>query len=153
VLDTIQTEDIISEVYHKALKNVKKFRWSTEGEVHSWIFQIAYTTIIDHARHEHEIESLEEITWEPSIVEEKWSTLDAKDKLSEVISYLETLTEKERSIVTMRIWDDMDYSEIAKVTGESESNLRKICSRTLAKIAANVSPLAFVSFILHHVWR
>ena len=69
------------------------------------------------------------------------------------MAYLETLGERERSIITMKIWDDMDYSEIAKITGESEANLRKITSRTLAKIAANVSPLAFITFILLHVWK
>ncbi|GAB0174553.1 MAG: sigma-70 family RNA polymerase sigma factor [Candidatus Altimarinota bacterium] len=153
VLDTIHTEDIISIVYEKALKGIKKFRGTSENELYSWLYQISYTSIIDYSRGSHDIESLEEVTWEPVYHEEKGNTLDNKEKLEEVLLYLKTLSEKERSIITMRIWDDMDYSEIAKITGDSEANLRKITSRTLAKIASNVSPLAFVSFILIHVWK
>ncbi len=153
VLDTLVTEDIISTVYHKALKNRKKFRWTTENEIYSWLLQISYTSIIDYNRWSHEIQSLEEILWEPSTIWDNGNTIDQKEKLDEILSYLETLTEKEKCIITMRIWDDMEYDEIARITGESEANIRKITSRTLAKIAANVSPLTFVSFLLTHVWK
>jgi RNA polymerase sigma-70 factor, ECF subfamily len=153
VLDTIHTEDILSHVYEKALKNITKFRWTTENELYSWLYQIAYTTIVDFSRKSHDVESLDELIWEPRYEEDKWKLFDHREKLDEVLSYLKTLSEKERNIITMRIWDDMEYSEIAKITGESESNLRKILSRTIAKIAANVSPLAFISLILIHVWK
>lgn len=153
VLDTIHTEDILSLVYEKALKHVTKFRGTTENELYSWLYQIAYTTIVDFSRKSHDVESLDELLWEPSYHEDKWNIFDHKGKLDEVLAYLETLGEKERSILTMRIWDDMDYSEIAKITWESEPNLRKILSRTLAKIAANVSPLAFITLLFIHVWK
>ncbi len=70
-LDTIHTEDIISLVYEKAFKNITKFRGTTENELYSWLYQIAYNSIIDHSRREHEVESLEDIIWEPSYSEEK----------------------------------------------------------------------------------
>lgn len=152
-LDTIHTEDIISLVYEKAFKGIKKFRGTTENEVYSWLYQIAYTTVIDHSRKHQDVDSIEELAWEPAHYEENGDLLDKKEKLREVIAYLETLPEKEKNIITMRVWDDMDYSQIAEITWESEVNLRKITSRTLAKIAANVTPLAFVSFILFHVWK
>ena len=153
LLDTIHTEDTISLVYEKAFKNITKFRGSTENELYSWLYQIAYNSIIDHQRSVHDVDSLEEILWEPWVHHDTGDIIDKKEKLEEVLEFLKTLTEKERNIITMRIWDDMEYSDIAKITWESETNLRKITSRTLAKIAANVSPLAFLSFIFFHVWK
>jgi RNA polymerase sigma-70 factor, ECF subfamily len=151
VLDTIQTEDIISTVYHKALRSIRKFRGTTAWEYYSWLFQIAYTTIVDASRSAHIIESLEDISWEPSYDEDRVDTLAKKEKLTEVLVYIKTLSQKEQAIITMRIWDDMSYEDIAHITGESPSTIRKITSRTLTKIAANVSALSFLTFILH-VW-
>ncbi len=151
-LDTTLTEDIISEVFTKSLKSIKKFRWTTEGEYYAWIFQIAYTTIIDSSRNEIGIDSLEEIEWEPRYEEEKGKNLDRKDKLAEVLEYMKTLTEKERTIITMRIWDDLSYEEIATITKESEINIRKILSRSLIKITSNISALSIILFLIQHVW-
>jgi DNA-directed RNA polymerase specialized sigma24 family protein len=67
------------------------------------------------------------------------------------MEYMKTLTEKERTIVTMRIWDDLSFEEITRITGESESNIRKILSRTLMKITSNITTLSILLFFLHHV--
>ncbi len=148
-LDTIRTEDIVSEVYAKCLKGIKKFRGTTEGEYYSWIYHICYTTIIDDMRGDIWVDSLEDITWEPAYSD--YQGIDARDKLAEVIEYMKTLSEKERSILTMRIWDDLSYAEIAAITLESESSLRKIISRTLIKISSNVSPLGLLIFLTFYV--
>lgn len=149
-LDTIQTEDIISEVYEKVMRSMTKFRGSTEWEYYSWIYHICYTTIIDYSRADIWVDSLEDISWEPYY--DASDDIDARDKLVEVLEYMKTLSEKERTILTMRIWDDLSYAEISLITGESEANIRKIVSRTLAKIASNVSALSLIIFLLSHVY-
>jgi RNA polymerase sigma-70 factor, ECF subfamily len=151
-LDTIKTEDIISEVYMKAMKHIRKFRGGTEGEYYAWIFQIAYTTIIDSSREDIGVDSLEEISWEPGYDTHAGQKLDQKEKLAEVVEYLKTLSEKERTIITMKIWDDLSYEEIATITGESLPNLRKIVSRTLLKITSNISLLTLILFFFSYVW-
>ncbi len=151
-LDTTVTEDIISEVFSKALKNIKKFRWESEGEYYAWIFQISYTTLIDFSRRVIGIDSLEEIEWEIWYEEGKGNVLDRKEKLKEVLQYMKTLTEKERTIITMRIWDDLSYEEIAKITQETEINIRKIVSRTLTKITSNVWALSIILLFITYVW-
>lgn len=95
------------------------------------------------------MDSLEDITWEPAYSD--YQGIDARDKLAEVIEYMKALSEKERSILTMRIWDDLSYAEIAAITLESESSLRKIISRTLIKISSNVSPLGLLIFLTFYV--
>ena len=151
-LDTVATEDLISDVYVKAMKSISRFRWESEWEWYSWILQIAYTTFIDSTRVPHDDTSLDEIQWEPSYTTDIDSDIDNRDTLHAVLGYIKTtLSERDKNIVMMRIWDDMSYEEISSITGESVSNSKKIVSRTLAKIAANVSVLSLLVFFSLHV--
>lgn len=77
--------------------------------------------------------------------------MDTSSKLSEVMGFLSTLSEKERTIFTMRIWDELSYQEISEITGESVSNAKKIVSRTMAKIAANITYIFIFSLFLSYV--
>lgn len=79
------------------------------------------------------------------------TSLDNKNTLERVLSYMDSLPERDRMILTLRIWDDLSYDEISQITGESLSNAKKIVSRTLEKIAANVSEILIFSFLLQHV--
>ena len=64
---------------------------------------------------------------------------------------MDTIPERDRMILTLRIWDDLSYDEISQITGESLSNAKKIVSRTLEKIAANVSEILIFSILLQYV--
>lgn len=67
------------------------------------------------------------------------------------MDFLQTLTERERTLVTMRIWDGLSYAEISEITGESVANAKKIVSRTMAKISANITYLFIFSLFLSYV--
>lgn len=78
--------------------------------------------------------------------------IDDRDKLREVLNYINTaLSERDKNIVMMRIWDDMSYEDISRITGESVSNSKKIVSRTLQKISANVTNFCLLALVLQHV--
>lgn len=49
-LDTAMTEDIVSEVFFKAMRKVHTLRATSDGEFFSWILRVAYTTMIDTIR-------------------------------------------------------------------------------------------------------
>lgn len=151
-LDTTHTEELISDVYTKAMKNISKLRWESEWEFYSWILQIAYTTFIDHSRVTHDDTSLDDVEWEPSYTTDMDGDIDNRDKLRAVLDYINTnLSERDKNIIMMRIWDDMSYEEISKITGESVSNSKKIVSRVLEKISANVSAFCLLALVLQHV--
>jgi len=42
--------------------------------------------------------------------------LDNKEKLREVFAYFDTLKEKHKQILLMRLWDDLSYKEISVLT-------------------------------------
>ena len=76
--------------------------------------------------------------------------MDNKSKLEEVLTYMGTLSDKEQTILRLRIWDELSYQEIADITGESVSNAKKIVSRSLAKISSNVEYLLFFTLALNY---
>ncbi len=143
------SEDIVAETYIKALKRISGFRGQHEGEFFSWIYRIAYTTLVDSTRQVHTHDSLNDVETWYSV--DEGQKIDTSSKLAEVMSFLGTLSEKERTILTMRIWDDLSYAEISEITGESVANAKKIVSRTMAKIAANVTYIFIFSLFLSYV--
>ena len=151
-LDTTTTESLISDVYTKAIRSVRNLRWESEWEFYAWILQIAYTVFIDSTRKMHDDASLNELVWEPSYKVDIDSDIDNHDTIRAVLDYMdEHLSERDKHIVMMRIWDNMSYEEISRITGESVSNSKKIVSRTLQKIAANISHFCLFAFLINYV--
>lgn len=151
VLDTSQTEDLISDIYMKAMRSIVKFRWDSEWEFFAWILQVSYTTLIDSTRKVSYTDSLDDITWEPWYTPDVDADIDTHDTLTRVLGYMDTLTSRDKDIVMMRIWDDLSYAQISDITWVSVANSKQIVSRTLQKIAANVQSFCLLSLFLSHV--
>lgn len=147
-LDTVLTEDIISDIYMKVLRNISTLRATSEWEFFSWILRIAYTTLIDTVRREKPTDSLEDMMHEPGYEKNHAADIDNQSKLEEVLNFMNTLSERDQLILSMRVWDELSYEEIAAITGESVANCKQIVSRSLAKISANVSYLFIFSVLL-----
>jgi DNA-directed RNA polymerase specialized sigma24 family protein len=47
----------------------------------------------------------------------------------------------------MRIWNDLSYKEIAEITGKSVDNCKKIVSRVLKNVNANLAVLLILTMI------
>jgi DNA-directed RNA polymerase specialized sigma24 family protein len=60
--------------------------------------------------------SFDELVWEPSYTTDMDASIDDRDTLTRVLSYMTTLRARDRQIVMMRIWDDLSYDEIASIT-------------------------------------
>jgi RNA polymerase sigma factor (sigma-70 family) len=146
--DHEKSQDIVADTYMKALRRISGFRGNHEGEFYSWIYRIAYTTMVDDSRSSHQTEELsDDLGYSRDIGHD----IDTSSKLSEVMDFLQTLTERERTLVTMRVWDGLSYAEISEITGESVANAKKIVSRTMAKISANITYLFIFSLFLSYV--
>lgn len=115
------------------------------------MLRIAYTHLVDTMRARKDDSSLDDMTHDPGYELSHAEDIDNKNSLEEVLSFMETLPERDRMIFTLRIWDDCSYEEISVITGEKVDNCKKIVSRTLAKISANVTHMFIISFILSYV--
>ena len=75
-------------------------------------------------------------SFEPSAPEnEEPEVLITKSETSrELLSALNNLNERERRIVELKFWGDLDSSSIADVLSMSEGNVRVVLHRALGKL-------------------
>jgi RNA polymerase sigma-70 factor, ECF subfamily len=87
ILDTVATEDIVSDTFMKAWRSISKFRGETEAEYYAWIQRIAYTTLIDYTRAPLD-ESLDP-DLDPGSSIDHAGDIDNRDKLAQVLEFMQ----------------------------------------------------------------
>ena len=127
-------EDLTSEVFHKALFKITSFDLD-KGSFSTWLYQIARNRVIDYYRTAKSVVPLEDV-FDMGIDERTPETLDAIAKLGEVTEYLQTLGAKQREIITLRVWEEKSYREIALIVGGSEDSVKMSYSRSIKELRA-----------------
>jgi RNA polymerase sigma-70 factor (ECF subfamily) len=132
VYDKDAAEDLTSQTFFKALKNVSSI--DPERPIVSWLYKIAHNTVLDHYRSKRSNEDIDDY-WD--LDDEKVDVvaeLDTSVDMKRIDKYLKQLTNLEREIIFMRIWEELPYQAIAEIVGKSEANCKMIYSRTIKKL-------------------
>lgn len=129
-------EDITSDVFLSAIKNISKFKIDENSSFQAWIYKIASNKIIDFYKTNKDLQDFWDYL-EVWVIENFWENLDNKNKLKEVFWYLESYKKEHREIFILRIWEDLSYKEISQITWFSEDNCKKIVSRIIKTINVN----------------
>jgi RNA polymerase sigma-70 factor (ECF subfamily) len=114
--DHSTSEDLISQVFFKALKNLEKFDVK-KGKISTWLYTIASHIIIDHYRQDEEYEALEDHEEDLSYQVHLGQNIDTKMHLENVMVALQKLPLKTQEIITLRIFEELPFVEIAKIIG------------------------------------
>lgn len=133
-------EDITSDVFHKALTKLSSFS-SDKGVFSAWLYRIARNAVIDHYRTNETTVTLED-TFDVGFDERTPEVLDALSDLKRVSEYLETLTAKQREIITLRIWEGLSYREIAELVDGTEDGVKMAFSRSIRELRSKCGPLS-----------
>jgi RNA polymerase sigma-70 factor, ECF subfamily len=139
-------EDITSDVFHKALQKIGSFD-SEKGTFSAWLYRIARNSVIDHYRTNKPEVSIEDV-FDIAVDERTVESLDAISELKKVTEYLETLNAKQREIITLRIWEELSYKEIAAMVGGSEDSVKMAFSRGIRELREKCGPVTVVSIFL-----
>lgn len=129
-------EDVTSAVFIKALNRIDTFRQST-GSFKSWLYGIARNALIDHHRssgHELAVDEMPELPFHQGI--ERGA--DIARTLKKIDEELKGIDEDIRQILVLRLWDDLPFSEIAKLVGKSESAVKMTFYRTIETLRASL---------------
>lgn len=135
-------EDITSDVFHKAFERLHSFD-STKGTFSAWIYRIARNTIIDHYRTQKKTVPIEDVF----DLGEDDRTIDEQDTLltlGKVEEFMKTLTARQRELITLRIWEELPYREIAEIIGGTEDSVKMAFSRTMKDLREKCGPLALL---------
>lgn len=142
-----QAEDLTSETFLKAFKSIDSYKQQEWKKFSSWLYTIANNVIIDCFRKQKPEQSLDELSIKyetPDFVKD----VDNKQKLTEILKFLDELWTDKKDIFIMRIWNNIPYDEIAQITGKSVTNCKQIFSRTLKKVYDKFWVLAVLFLIL-----
>src|SRR5260370_30446425 len=111
--DRTETEDLVSDVFHQALANVRRFEWRG-APFSAWLYRIAANKIADRS------ERLgRERTIDPSPETEEADQEEALDR-AKVFALVRELPEDQRKVVELRFMEEKSTREGAEPLGRSE---------------------------------
>lgn len=140
-------EDLTSDTFFKAMRGIQ--RDNDIKQFRAWLYKIANNTLIDHYRTRKNHVSLDdEETMEVKDPQNIEKDSENKLLLEKVQQELEKLTETQRQIVTMRVWDGLSYKEISEIVGKTEGNCKVIFSRATGQLRETIPLTALILFVL-----
>ncbi len=136
--DRTITEDLTSDIFHKALTSFTKYE-PEKAAFSTWIFSIARNTLIDYYRRksreqvlQREVES--ELLASSTSPEDEVTRVEESQRLRDCFSLLKP---NEQELISLKFSSGMTNREISRVTRLSESNVGTILCRALRKLRDN----------------
>lgn len=117
-------EDIFQDTFVKVIRSLKQGKYVENGKFASWVMRIAKNLIIDYFRKEKNMNTV--ATGDTKV--DVFNSIELSDDnveslmiheqiLSDVKSLIEELPEDQKQVVTMRLYQDLSFKEIADLTG------------------------------------
>jgi len=133
VRDRDKAEDLTSEVFHKALANLKRYEWRG-APFAAWLYQIAANAISDYfkraAREPDHAEDSHEASGEPE--------QEANEARARLFRMVEKLPVEQRRVVFGRFVEQRSIREIAQQLGKSEGAVKQLQFRALEKLRSQM---------------
>jgi RNA polymerase sigma-70 factor, ECF subfamily len=140
------SETLTQECFLKAHRNWASFRG--ESSAMTWLMRIAINLQKDHWRNRrlqfwrqtqtHAVNLEEASEWLPSGEHSAEQQMLAKERVREVGKAVEKLSERQRTVFLLRYVEEMELSEIARVTGINEGTVKAHLSRALARVRSEL---------------
>lgn len=138
-------EDVVSEVFFKAVKSLPKFKWQNIS-VSSWLYKITTNEIKMWFRKKSNfhwsLEALqEEVGFEPEgrmnleeEVVELQEQLESEELFKNVCEALQQLPLKYQEVISLRFFEEKTTPEIAEILDKREGTVRSLLSRGMEKL-------------------
>ena len=139
VRDRAATEDLTSEVFRKALANLKRFKW-TGAPFGAWLLRIAANLIADRARRAGREVTADEPSLNAAAIDglvdsqSQQSYLEAAERGARLFRLVEALPDDQRRVVAMRFAEEKSISEIAAELNRSEGAIKQLQFRALQNL-------------------
>jgi len=125
VFDREISEDIFQDTFIKVIRTLKRGVYQEEGKFLPWVMRISHNLVIDHFRKSNRIpifESKDEFDIFQIIgddVPNIESSMIDKQVVEDLRKLIVELPSDQREVLTMRLYKDMSFREIAEITGVS----------------------------------
>ncbi len=127
VRDRCAAEDIMQEVFIKAVDTVKGGKYNEEGKFLPWLLRVAHNLSIDYFRKQKRYPTIavdnengkDYLNSEEFAVESPESACEREVSISEVKELIKLLPKTQKEVLMMRHFFKMSFQEIADATGVS----------------------------------
>ncbi|PPK95694.1 MULTISPECIES: RNA polymerase sigma factor [Nonlabens] len=125
VMDRDITEDIFQDTFIKVIRTLKKGKYNEEGKFLPWVMRIAHNLVIDHFRRNkrmpkfqsrNDFDIFDVISDGEESMEFDMITSQVHEDVRRLV---EELPEDQKEVLTMRIFKEMSFKEIAASTDVS----------------------------------
>ena len=135
VEDQQTAEDITSQVFLKAWSNLDRFSFSRTPYL-AWLYTIAHNAVIDHYRTRKVTTALDDVQLsQPDQAEVVENEIDLSAEMKLVKDALQTLTDDQQKVLSLKFIEGMSNHEIARHLGKREGAIRALQMRGLQALA------------------
>ena len=144
VADLEIAQDITSEAFFKALKNLWKFRWKNIS-FSAWLYRIANNEIANYFRKNKKysisLDKLKKNGFEPiSLHNPETEFLKAQEELKKHQDFLKIqekisqLPIRYQEVITLRFFEKKKIKEISEILGKKEGTIKSLLHRGIEKL-------------------
>ncbi len=126
-------EDIAASVFEDALRGIKRLRWQGKPIV-AWLYRIAARRVADYYRSRRDAESLDDSAEVVGV--QASGALERDSEYATVRHGIERLSERDREIVRLTFFDELDRAEIAAILDCTTNNAYVRLHRALKNLKA-----------------
>ncbi len=120
--DEEEAKDISQTAFLKAFEGLPRFMMASSFK--TWLYSIAINAAKDQLRKRRPVTSLDTYESLPDGAESPGTRLDEARKLRMMREAMESLPEKQRATLQLRLYEEMDYKEIAGILGGTAGGAR-----------------------------
>jgi len=135
IVEENTTAELTSEVFYKALYNIKKYKF--KGLPFSaWLYRIASNTVAEYYRKQKKAQRHISLNGEQlvTIVSEVVDEDNYEDKKKLLLHLLEQLKEHEIQLLEFRFFENYSFKEIGEILGLTENNAKVKTFRVIKKM-------------------
>jgi RNA polymerase sigma-70 factor (ECF subfamily) len=125
VYDRDVTEDVFQDTFIKVIRTLKRGNYNEEGKFLPWVMRIAHNLVIDHFRKNNRMPKFNNSGDFDIFSVLSDGALNAEGELvksqivQDIKDLVEELPEEQKTVLVMRMYNDMSFKEISENTGVS----------------------------------
>lgn len=134
VRDRDAAEDLTSEVFHKALANLPRFKWRG-APFCTWLFRIAANMIADRTKRSSRQGDIAQID---DMADDTHVDLEEMEHRALLFRLVDELPTDQRRVIVMRFAEELSIREIANEIGRTEGAVKQLQFRGLQSLRAQL---------------
>ena len=135
VYDPHDAEDLVADVFCRAISHLKRFKWRNAHSFAAWLFGIAHNRVVDYARGRKRagvvLDPQEDLAQWADRLPLPEEALAQQEAVQQMRALIATLSPRRQEVITLRFYGGLRNNEIARVLGLDERTVAAHLCRAL----------------------